>query len=65
MVEINYTLLIGSTLLILGVGVAIYYKDDLYNIYEMKKEESKISKLAEKKIKSKPINIKIDNLNEL
>ena len=65
MMEINYTLIIGSSLLIFGIGLAMYYKDDIYNIYEMKKEESKISKLAEKKIKSKPINIKIESLNEL
>lgn len=61
----EYKYLIIGSVGILAVGLAIYYKDELYEIYEYKKEETKISELASKKIKSKPINIKIDNLNEL
>lgn len=50
---------------ILAIGLGIYYKDELYNIYNYKKEEGNIARQANKKIKSKPINIKIKNFNEL
>lgn len=61
-----------NKLLIAGViGIAIlggllyYYWDDLNNVIDYKKEESNIKNLANKKIKMKPVNINIENLNEL
>lgn len=65
MIEINYTLLIGSTILVAGIGAIIYYREDLMEMYNYKKEEYKMEEIAKKKIKSKPIDIKINNLNEL
>jgi hypothetical protein len=65
MVELNYTLLIGSTILVAGIGAIIYYREDLMEMYNYKKEEYKMEEIAKKKIKSKPIDIKINNLNEL
>lgn len=65
MVELNYTLLIGSAILVVGIGAIIYYREDLMEMYDYKKEEYKMEEIANKKIKSKQINIKINNLNEL
>ena len=59
-----YKIILGSLGLV-AIGAAIYYKDELYELYQYKKEESRISEQAKKKIKSKAINIKIENLNEL
>ena len=61
----SYNYLIIGTVIIGIVIIGYYYKDDIFMYYDYKKNEREMQKLASKKIKSKPINIKINNLDEL
>lgn len=61
--EKKYILIFGALLIAGGLGY--YYYDDISNMIEYKKKEDHIKEYASKKIKSKPVDIKIENLNEL
>lgn len=50
---------------IAALGIGYYYYDDIMNYVQYAKEKEKIQTYSAKKIKSKPINIQIENLNEL
>jgi uncharacterized membrane protein len=54
---------IGAVIIIAGLGY--YYYDDINNYVDFNQQKEKIEEYANKKIKSKPVNINIENLNEL
>lgn len=64
--EINNTyIIVGVIIGIALLGGVYYYYDDISNMISYKKEEKRIENFTKKKIKAKPVNIKIDYLDEL
>lgn len=53
------------TAIAVAAGIGYYYYDDIKIYFDYSKEQSKIKEYAAKKIKKAPIDIKIENLNEL
>jgi len=63
MMEKKYIIILGA--LAVAAGVSYYYYDDMKMYFDYAQKEQKIKEYASKKIKKKPIDIPIENLNEL
>lgn len=61
----NKKLIIAGLIGIVALGALYYYRDDVSNLIGYNSEKDNIMKFSEKKIKTKAVNIKINNLNEL
>lgn len=57
--------IIGGIIGIALLGALYYYSDDIGDMMGYYQKSDEIKDFSQKKIKSKPINIKIENLNEL
>lgn len=63
MVDKKYIIIGIATVAILG-GI-YYYREDMMNLIDYTSTKQEIKDYTKKKIKKSPINIKIENLNEL
>ena len=58
-------LIIASLIGVAALGALYYYREDVSNLIGYTKEKDDIMSFASKKIKKSPVNIKIQNINEL
>lgn len=63
MIDKKYIIIGIATVAILG-GI-YYYREDMMNLIDYTSTKQEIKDYSKKKIKKSPINIKIENLNEL
>ena len=61
----NKKIIIGSIMAIAALGALYYYREDIGEIINYTDKKDDIMKYSNKKIKAKPVDIKIKNLNEL
>lgn len=61
----NKKIVIGGLIGLVAVGALYYYYEDVSNMMGYTKEKVEIMKHSAKKIKTKPVKINIENLNEL
>ncbi len=57
--------IIGSLIGIIVISALYYYSDDMSNLMSFTSESSDLKDFSLKKIKMKPVDIKIQHLNEL